>query len=76
MKPWYSASEEIRGIPLTRFVASWYIAGGERSVPKMWDWLSSIEIDGEHLTNEEIDLIVQCATNGKLELEESAQDFI
>ena len=76
MKPWYAMSESIRGIPVTRYVASWYIGGGIRSINSVRKWLKSLMIDGEHLTDEEVETIAQCTVNGKLELEVSAKRFL
>lgn len=76
VKPWYLASEDVRGIPVTRYIASWYRVGGKCYYGKMKEWLKSLNIDGEPLTDEEVTLIVDCAKNGKLELEETAKKFI
>jgi len=76
MKPWYAMSESVRGIPMTRFVASWYIGGGYQNIHQVRKWLKSLIIDGEQLTDEEIEVIAQCIVNGKLELESSAKRFL
>lgn len=76
MKPWYLASESIRNIPITRYVASWYVGGGTQSIHRVREWLKTLIIDGEHLNEEEVELIATCAVNGKLELEGSVKRFL
>lgn len=76
MKPWYLASENIKNIPITRYIASWYIGGGKRSIHQIRKWLKTLIIDGEPLNDEEVELIAECAVNGKLELEESVKRFL
>lgn len=76
MKPWYLASENVRNIPITRYIASWYIGGGNRSIHQIREWLKTLIIDEEHLTDEEIELIAECAVNGKIELEVSVKRFL
>ena len=76
VKPWYLASETVRGIPITRYIASWYRVDGKCYYEKMKRWLKSLNIDGKPLSDEEIKLIIDCAKNGKLELEETAKRFV
>ena len=76
MTPWYAMSKDIRGIPVTRYVASWYIGGGKRSINQVRKWLATLIINGEHLSGEEIEELAQCIVNGKLELEVSAKRFL
>ena len=76
VKPWYLASETVKGIPITRYIASWYRVGGKCYYDKMEEWLKSLNIDGKPLTDDEVMLIVECAKNGKLELEVTAKRFI
>ncbi len=76
MSPWYLASDMINGIPLTRYIASWYIAGGTPYRPKIRKWLESLIINGRHLTEEEVEVITECVAIGKLELQESAKKFV
>lgn len=71
MKPWYMASEWINGIPLTRYIASWYIGGGDDNIHTVREWLRSLVINGRHLTEEEVALIAEATVTGKLELEDS-----
>ena len=75
-KQWYNLSEEIHGIPVTRFIASWYRMGGGPYSDEIEEWLETLSIDGEKLTNDEVVMVAQCATIGKLELEISAKNFI
>lgn len=76
VKPWYLASETVKGIPITRYIASWYRVGGKNHYEKMEEWLKSLNVDGQPLTDDEVVLIVECARNGKLELEVTAKRFI
>lgn len=69
-------SDEIRGIAITRFVVSWYAAGGINSRPMIEKWLKSITIDGKALTDAEVERIADMATTGKFELECSARKFV
>lgn len=75
MKAWYEMSESINGIPVTRYVASWYIAGGRPNIHAVRDWLRSLVINGRNLTDDEVELIAECTVNGKLELQELAKKF-
>jgi len=68
---------KIKGIHKSRYVASWMNAGGTMEyVDEFREWLSTLEIDGEHLTPDEIDEIDRYARMGKSELEWSAKDFL
>lgn len=75
MKAWYEMSEQINEIPVTRYVASWYIAGGKQNIYAARKWLQSLVINDRHLTEDEVELIAQCIVTGKLELQESAKKF-
>lgn len=59
----------------TRFIASWAREGGDmkhlRKKGGFKDWLKTLP-----LTEEEIDDIVFLAENGKMELENSAREFM
>lgn len=59
----------------TRFIASWINAGGNLvyrdDFRKFKKWLSTLG-----LSDEEVSHIVFLATNGKLELEKSAEEFL
>ena len=76
MKPWYAMSEDIKGIPVSRWIASWYIGGGSQSKPMVKRWLKTIVVDGEPFTEEEINTLSECIVCGKLELQESVKKFI
>lgn len=83
-------NEIINGIYISRYIASWYKAGGShtqyrnksgtgrRVETHFADWLRSLKTDtGElFLTEEQVLRIVCFAENGKLELENSAKNFI
>ena len=79
----------IKGIRASRYVASWYNSKGtnrrylnevdsnKRRIESYFaDWLRTIIINGEHLTEDEVRYIDNYATNGKMELEHSAEEFI
>ena len=65
----------INGIYATRFIASWLKEGGKlkngSDLALFRTWLRTLK-----LSNEEVDRISFLVTNGKLELEMSAQDFL
>jgi hypothetical protein len=69
-------NEIINGVHASRYIASWCKAGGhlgrrERGRFDFKDWLESLG-----LTEDEVRHIYNLATNGKLELENSAREFI
>ena len=77
------------GIHYSRFIASWFRAGGnfkdfkitkgniiKRQLCLFRDWLRSLTINGKNIPEDVIVEIVDMATSGKLELEESAKKFI
>ena len=74
----------IRGIHISRYIASWInvrvpIERAYRGLNRTGlfiDWLRSLVINGEHLTEDEVWRIYNFASNGKLELESSAKQFI
>lgn len=68
----------INGIHISRFIASWEDAGGNcrKDRDLFRKWLSSLIINGRHLTDGEIHDILFIAGNGKMELEDSAKAFI
>lgn len=75
----------IRGIYISRYIASWLRAGvgidfnSLRCINKhglFIAWLKSLTIDGDHLTDDEVWRIYHFAMNGKLELQESAKEFL
>lgn len=59
----------------TRFIASWIIAGGKingrGAVKDFKEWLKSLG-----LTDDQVNHIAYIATNGKLELEYNAEQFL
>ncbi len=79
----------IKGIHVSRYIASWYNVGGtrvryfnktepthRRIETTFADWLRTLIINGEHLTEDEVRYITNFAENGKLELEHSAEKFL
>lgn len=65
----------IKGIYVSRYIASWLHEKVRMSIA-FKQWLRTLVIDGEHLTEDEVDYIYNFATNGKLELQENASFFI
>ena len=63
------------GIYYTRFIASWVRKGGKlekgRDVANFRRWLASLGVDDMAISS-----IIFLATNGKLELESSAEKFL
>ena len=67
----------IRGIHKSRYVASWTNSQGPIRRGGLFEgWLRMLTIDGEKLTEDEVQEIVYYATNGKLELQEHAKQFL
>ena len=69
----------IKNIHKSRYIASWCNIGGSLEGKWRWqfrDWLRSLVIDGEHLTEDEVMSIYYYATNGKMELESNARLFL
>ena len=79
----------IKGIYVSRYIASWYNVGGtrvrylnktepthRRVETTFADWLRTLDINGEHLTEDEVRYITNFAENGKLELEHSAMKYL
>jgi len=60
------------GIPYSRYIASWHVAGGRIYDRLFEEWLRTTQ----QLTDDEIHDIKEMATCGKLELEESARLFL
>jgi len=65
----------IRGIHASRYVMSWVRSGGElhwrAGCSEFNEWLESLGLD-----ENEISIIVEIASNGKMELETSARIFL
>ena len=67
----------VEGIYYSRFVASWFNAnGGKLRRTAFRTWLNQLVINGRHLTEDEVREIYDFATNGKLELESNAIQFM
>ena len=65
------------GIHYSRFIVSYAKVGGELN--KRWlfeDWLRTLVINGKVIPEEVIDEIGFIASNGKLELQTSAREFL
>lgn len=79
MSEWKNRTE--CGIHPTRFIMSWVREGGELrrrgdGIDDFRDWLKTLMIDGKPLSENDIDHIMFLATNGKMEFEYSARNFI
>ncbi len=65
----------IRGVHVSRYIASWSRMGGKLSrkdgIDEFRKWLNSLG-----LSEDEVDYIAYLADNGRLELETSAQNFL
>jgi hypothetical protein len=61
----------INGVHATRYIASWCNEGGKIRSRGFREWLWSLG-----LTVDEVQYIFNIATNGKLELEFSAEEFM
>lgn len=69
------------GIHATRIIMSWVRAGGTFSCvgdgyDDFREWLNTLMIDDEPLSDKDVDHIVNLAQNGKMELEYSAKKFL
>ena len=68
------------GIHVTRFIMSWVRSGGELRYGKDYEdfeeWLNTIKVDGKNLSDQDVNHIMDLATNGKMELEYLAKEFL
>ena len=72
-------NKNFEGIYYSRFIASWHNVNGELSNRSSWqfeDWLRSLTINDKKIPDDIIREIVELGTNGKMELEHSAYEFI
>lgn len=67
-------NKKIHGIRATRYIASFLNEGG--NIAWLEDWLRTLVIDGEKLTDDEILHIRGLAEGGKMELERNAKMFL
>lgn len=79
MNEWENRTE--CGIHPTRFIMSWVREGGKLrrrgdGIDDFREWLKTLIIDGKPLSENDIDHIMFLATNGKMEFEYSARNFI
>lgn len=65
----------IEGVHISRYVTSWVKEGGKLNYT-FKEWLRTLTINGRKLTNDEIRDIYNFGTNGKLELEEHAKQYL
>lgn len=65
------------GIHYSRFIVSYAKAGGYLGRRREFEcWLHTLTINGKPIPDEVINDISFLATNGKLELEDSAREFL
>lgn len=69
------------GIHPTQFIMSWVREGGHLrrrgdGIDDFRDWLRTLIIDGKPLSEADVEHIMSLATNGKMELEYSAREFM
>ena len=77
MDRWVNKAVDGAGVFYTRIIASWIrMKYGTRDTKDFKEWLRTLKINGKPLTDEMINDICFLKDNGKLELEESARDFI
>lgn len=79
MNAWENKTE--CGIHPTRFIMSWVREGGHLrrrgdGIDDFRDWLRTLIIDGKPLSEADVEHIMSLATNGKMELEYSAREFM
>lgn len=67
-------NSKIKGIHISRYIASWANTGFPIN-SLFGDWLETLEIDGERLTEDEIDRIWNFAKCGKCEFQLSAKVY-
>lgn len=64
------------GIHYSRFIASWINKSGVGLGRQFIEWLKTLTINGRSIPDNVIREIYNFGTNGKLELEESARNFM
>lgn len=72
----FKTNDKVLGIEIAQFVASWYMAGGFPVRDKIEAWLESIEIDGQKLTEDEVQRVATAVMTGKCELQQFAKPFV
>lgn len=73
-------NSKIKGIHISRYLASYMNVCRDKGIPfDYWDfceWLAILKVDGERLTSDELDHILQYCESGKFELQCSAKEFL
>lgn len=78
-------NRKIKGIHKSRYVASWINANGIVNHPKVKkgrgpkhfsSWLMTLKINGERLSEEEIEELTNYYCGGKMELERAAVKYL
>lgn len=64
------------GIHYSRFIASWYNAGGNPERGDFVDWLQSLVINGKNIPYSVIHEIANLMEDGKLELEQHVKQWL
>lgn len=72
----YWKNDTFEGIYYSRFIASWIKMGGSKNIWDFRDWLEQLVINGKHLDEHTIEVILNLFDNGKMELEFNAKLFI
>lgn len=69
-------NKNYEGIYYSRFIASWANEGGSFKRGAFKEWLRTLKINGKEIPEDIIREINELATNGKMELETLAREFI
>lgn len=72
-------NKSYEGIYYTRFIMSWVRSGGSLTVRSSWrfeEWLRTLTINDKKIPENVIGEIMFLATNGKMELEDSAYEYL
>ena len=69
-------NKSFEGIYYSRFIASWINATGCEIDYRFKRWLATLTINGKSIPQEVIRDIYNFGTNGKMELEQSARNYI
>ena len=69
-------NKNYEGIYYSRFIASWINVGGRRINYKFKEWLGTLRINGNPIPEGVIQEIYNFGTNGKFELEVSAEHYL
>lgn len=68
-------NKQIKGIHISRYLVSYISQTGIFAIWQFEDWLRTLVLNDEKLSEDEIREIIQFAAMGKLELETAAKSF-